>query len=63
MVSYDLSHLTQSPDQRVQGPIQDDEALLLYALVKVMRLRRDDGRIDIEKCRSGTINFLNATWR
>jgi predicted O-methyltransferase YrrM len=40
MVSYDLSHLTQSSDQRVGGPIQDDEALLLYGLIKVMRLRR-----------------------
>ena len=40
MVSYDLSHLTQSPEELVGGPIQDDEALLLYALVKVMRLRR-----------------------
>jgi predicted O-methyltransferase YrrM len=40
MVSYDLSHLTQSSNQRVGGPIQDDEALLLYGLIKVMRLRR-----------------------
>jgi len=40
MVSYDLSHLTQAPEQHAEGPIQDDEALLLYALVKVMRLRR-----------------------
>ncbi len=40
MVSYDLSHLTQSSDQQVGGPIQDDEALLLYGVIKVMRLRR-----------------------
>ncbi len=30
---YDLSHLTQST-RRVYGPIQDDEALLLYAVVR-----------------------------
>lgn len=32
-MNYDLSHLTQH-DRRVYGPIQDDEALLLYAFVK-----------------------------
>jgi hypothetical protein len=37
---YDLSHLTQPPDQYVCGPIQDDEALLLFALIRVMRIRR-----------------------
>lgn len=30
---YDLSHLTQD-SRRVYGPIQDDEALLLYALIR-----------------------------
>lgn len=40
MVTYDLAHLTQPDDQRVLGPIQDDEALFLFALVKGMRLRR-----------------------
>src|SRR5579872_3938367 len=40
MVAYNLSHLTQAPDQQVSGPIQDDEALLIYAVIKVMRLRR-----------------------
>lgn len=40
MVAYDLTHLTQDADQQVSGPIQDDEALLIYALIKVMRLRR-----------------------
>ena len=40
MVAYDLSHLTQADDQLVWGPVQDDEALLLFALVRVMRLRR-----------------------
>lgn len=37
---YDLSHLRQPGHQRVAGPIQDDEALLLYAVVRVMRIRR-----------------------
>jgi hypothetical protein len=40
MVTYNLSHLIQSDDQKVVGPIQDDEALFLYALIKVMCLRR-----------------------
>ena len=39
MVSYDLSHLVQEPSQEVLGPIQDDEALFLYALVRTCRLR------------------------
>jgi predicted O-methyltransferase YrrM len=37
---YDLSHLNQLGHQRVVGPVQDDEALLLYATVRVMRMRR-----------------------
>ncbi len=37
---YDFSHLVQPADQNVGGPIQDDEALMLYALVRTMRLRR-----------------------
>jgi hypothetical protein len=40
MVAYDLSHLTQAEDQKVIGPIQDDEALLLFALIRTMRLNR-----------------------
>lgn len=40
MVLYDLSHLTQDPSENVVGPIQDTEALLLYALVRGMRMRR-----------------------
>ena len=40
MVVYDLSHLTQPDNQQVGGPIQDDEALFLFALVRAMRLRR-----------------------
>lgn len=39
MVSYDLTHLTQSDRQDVCGPIQDDEALFLYALIRTMRLK------------------------
>jgi predicted O-methyltransferase YrrM len=37
---YDLSHLTQPSHQNVSGPIQDDEALLLFALIRVMCMRR-----------------------
>ena len=40
MVSYRLDHLVQPDDQNVSGPIQDDEALLLFALIRCMRLRR-----------------------
>jgi hypothetical protein len=40
MVHYDLSHLTQPEDQRVIGPIQDDEALFLYSIIRGMRLGR-----------------------
>lgn len=40
MVAYNLDHLTQKSDQWVYGPIQDDEALFLYAVIRGMRLRR-----------------------
>jgi hypothetical protein len=40
MVNYDLSHLTQSDDQNVSGPIQDDEALFLYSIIRGNRLSR-----------------------
>jgi protein-L-isoaspartate O-methyltransferase len=40
MVVYTLSHLTQPETQAVLGPIQDDEALLLYSIVRGMRLKR-----------------------
>jgi len=40
MVTYNLSHLTQPDRQDVGGPIQDDEALFLFALVRGMRLER-----------------------
>jgi len=35
---YDLSHLKQKTSE-IYGPIQDDEALFLFALIKVMCLR------------------------
>lgn len=37
---FNLSHLTQKEDEAVGGPIQDSEALLLYALIKVTLARR-----------------------
>jgi predicted O-methyltransferase YrrM len=39
MVSYPLAHLTQDDSQSVSGPIQDDEALALFALIRCMRLQ------------------------
>jgi predicted O-methyltransferase YrrM len=39
MVKYNLEHLTQADSQEVGGPIQDDEALLLFAIIRCMRLR------------------------
>jgi O-methyltransferase len=40
MVAYNLRHLTQNSDQAVSGPIQDDEALFLYSLIRVMQMKR-----------------------
>lgn len=40
MVQYNLTHLDQPDSQQVLGPIQDDEALFLYSIVKGMRLNR-----------------------
>ena len=37
---YDLSHLTQGPGQIVVGPIQDDETLFLYSIIRGNRLTR-----------------------
>ena len=37
-MEYQLSHLSQSPSQEVLGPIQDDEALLLFSIIRTMRL-------------------------
>ncbi len=39
-MKYNLDHLTQTPDQSNPGPIQDDEALLLFALIQVTRIKR-----------------------
>ena len=36
---YELSHLVQSPPQKVAGPVQDDEALFLFGIVRGMRMR------------------------
>jgi hypothetical protein len=38
-MKYNLSHLTQDADQRVVGPIQDDEALFLYSIIVGMKLK------------------------
>lgn len=40
MVQYDLTHLIQRDTQDVLGPIQDDEALFLYSIIRGMRLER-----------------------
>ena len=40
MVKYDLQHLIQSDKQDVWGPIQDDEALFLYSIIRCCRLSR-----------------------
>jgi len=37
-MNYNLSHLTQNASQEVLGPIQDDEALLLYSIIRTMRI-------------------------
>ena len=37
---YNLDHLTQPDHQAIPGPIQDDEALLFYALIRVTRIKR-----------------------
>ena len=40
MVNYNLSHLSQPENQDVWGPIQDDEALFLYSIIRGCRLER-----------------------
>lgn len=40
MVNYDLSHLTQESTQNVWGPIQDDEALFLYSIIRGSRISK-----------------------
>lgn len=39
MSHYPLDHLTQDEAQNVIGPIQDDEALFLFSIIRGMRLR------------------------
>jgi hypothetical protein len=39
MSNYDISHLTQPKDQWVIGPIQDDEALFLYSIIRGKRIK------------------------
>lgn len=39
MVYYDLRHLDQPSHQAVLGPIQDDEALFLYSIIRGSRLK------------------------
>lgn len=39
-MDYNLHHLNQPEEQNIPGPIQDDEALLLFALIRVTRLKR-----------------------
>jgi hypothetical protein len=39
MVEYTLTHLTQDASQKVSGPIQDDEALLLFSVIRCMRIK------------------------
>lgn len=58
MVNYDLDHLTQPDHQRVVGPIQDDEALFLYSIIRGMRLSRilEFGGLDGYSAR----NFIKA---
>jgi len=58
MVKYNLSHLIQNEDQNVSGPIQDDEALFLYSIIRGCRIERileiGGGNGD------SAINFLHA---
>lgn len=39
-MKYNLAHLTQPSDQAVLGPIQDDEALFLFGLIRCTRINR-----------------------
>lgn len=39
MTQYNLEHLIQTKEQKVIGPIQDDEALLLFALIKTCLIK------------------------
>ncbi|MCK9370951.1 class I SAM-dependent methyltransferase [Candidatus Dojkabacteria bacterium] len=39
-MNYNLKHLTQDESQSTPGAIQDDEALLFFALIRVTRIKR-----------------------
>ncbi len=58
MVQYNLEHLTQTNDQWVCGPLQDDEALFLFALIRCMRVKTvlELGGLD----GYSAINFIKA---
>lgn len=58
MVKYSLEHLTQNDSQNVIGPIQDDEALFLFSIVKGMRLKTVFEIGGLEGY--SAINFLHA---
>lgn len=57
-MNYNLSHLTQNIHQDVLGPIQDDEALLLYGFIRTTLARNV---IELG-CQTGysAMNFLAA---
>lgn len=57
-MKYSLCHLTQGEDQKVIGPVQDDEALFLFALCKVM-LVKNVVEIGVQNGYSAQ-NFLRA---
>lgn len=39
MTKYSLDHLTQDERQQAEGPIQDDEALFLFSIIRGMRIK------------------------
>lgn len=39
-MNYNLNHLTQPSSQDLLGPIQDDEALVLFSIIRTSRLKR-----------------------
>jgi len=58
MVNYNLSHLTQPEDQKVLGPLQNDEALFLYSVIRCCRI---SSILEIGGGDGGSaINFLEA---
>lgn len=58
MAKYCFEHLTQPESQQVSGPIQDDEALFLYSIVRGKRIERilEVGGLQAYSAR----NFLKA---